>query len=521
MGAREDQIARIQQIERIKALEGQPGTAHGVGSAPAPESALDTAKKYAVNALAGFGKVEDSGLGAGTVVRPLAALAGGAIAGKPLFDMSELKDAYNPTNLKRFPDSDTLMARAGVPQGAKLLPEAVRGRYADPGTQHPWYQPEKNGVLDPNLRGTGGFIADVATDPASWLSAGAASVGKQAAAEYAARLSAKPEMTLLQRAAEAAKVAAKNPAAAYFNAAQDVAQLPSKAVAGVGKKIYNSGVEAVEQAGEKLGKKNIGETLYQNGIYGGDRSIKQQADDLIEGISGPNGTRTQLLSQADQAGAQVDLNKALSPYVEKLEQAVKDGRITQDEALKHFDEFAGRFIGVETPNATIGTKIKGDSAERVGNLAYDPARKNTLEQSLGKEATHGIKSEVENSVDDALGSGKGTDDLALQNNELENLIATKKIMTKRADEAAKKPLVTFPDMAFAGGGLELTHSPEGAAYGYAAKRLLDILNSTGVKTTTGYGVRKLGENKATGAMLDDILRQVYKDKTNPNDQGAQ
>lgn len=509
---------------------------HAISSGSDPvygqqDSPLDKVKKYAVGALSGAGKAEDSLMGAGTLVRPLAAMAGEAATGKKLFDMGELGDAYNPTNLKRFPDSDTLMARAGVPKGAKfsdiaqstVAPAPLRAAakmYAEPGSDHPWYQPEKGGMLDPTLRGAGGLAADIATDPATWISLGIPSVGKKAALEYAARLAAKPEMPLLEKVASAAKTAVNNPADAYWNMAQGVSQLPSKAVAKAGKTIYNSGMSAIDLAGEKLGKSDIGETLYQNGIHGGDRSIQEQANDLSDKIAGPNGTRTKLLADADNAGAQVDLGKALTPYVEMLDQAVKDGRLTAKEAQDHFEEFAGRFQGVETPNATVGTKIKGDSAERVGNLAYDPSKKNTLEQSLGQKATHGIKSEVENSVDDALGQGMGTETLAGQNDELSKLIAAKKVMAKRADDAAKRPFITYPDMMAAGAGLGIGHSPEYAGYGYAAKKLLDTLNSTGVKTSVGYAVRKLGENKVTGTAIDDLLRQIYKNKTNIDDQGG-
>lgn len=78
-----------------------------------------------------------------------------------------------------IPSGEDLNKGAGINISNKpLLPESIRGQYAEPGTKHSMFRPEKGGMLDPTRAGAAGFLTEVATDPLTYATGAAGKLGK-------------------------------------------------------------------------------------------------------------------------------------------------------------------------------------------------------------------------------------------------------------------------------------------------------------------------------------------------------
>ncbi len=332
------QIARIQQIERIHALEGASGGPNGtpttqdigVTDGPTP-AAVEDAPTGKVQSVINAGK---TGLAAGakgldylsgTTTRPAFAAALGALTGKPVFKGDELAQAANPLTTQRFPDSDELYKRAGVPQGAKLS-DYVPG-YGAPG-KSPWYQPEKGGMLDPTVRGTGGFATDVALDPLTYMSLGTNTLAKEAAEKGAAKAALKEASasqsgklgqvldmganginkavdTVAMPTTALAEKASGNRVGQVLKAA---ATSPSETLDKLGKYLYGSMLQPVEFQGQQFGKKGVIDTLQDAGIktpFG----LRDKAQNAVNALMDARG---KIFSDAEAAGGKVDMKAAMT-----------------------------------------------------------------------------------------------------------------------------------------------------------------------------------------------------------------
>src|SRR5882724_7839961 len=147
MGAREDQIARIQQIERIRSLEaGSAVPSLGSENGPTEPAAPTNTDSLLHKGVQVLGKI--GGVGR-AIEAPLVAAATSAYAGKPTVTAEEMLNGVNPTNLKSFPTAPEMMKRAGIPDSPPLsaafdkIPDHVPGKlglaamlakhfYADP-----------------------------------------------------------------------------------------------------------------------------------------------------------------------------------------------------------------------------------------------------------------------------------------------------------------------------------------------------------------------------------------------------
>jgi hypothetical protein len=163
------QIARIQQMERIRQMEAE----RAGGALPdgrTPNLAPDTGQQL-LNGLDMGAKALDY---AGGAVRTTAGIPFGASDVQDLIDGLKLK--------KHFPSSTTMLKKAGVPEGASLS-DVVPGMYGG--------VLAKGGAFDPSARGAAGFALDAATDPLTWVSGGGASVARREAELAAEKAAAK------------------------------------------------------------------------------------------------------------------------------------------------------------------------------------------------------------------------------------------------------------------------------------------------------------------------------------------
>lgn len=181
--------------------------------------------------------------------------------------------------------SAQLMEKAGVPEGYQvdILPEGT---------------PFGLGKGKTSVRDVGGFVGDVALDPLTYLSFGTSALGKQA--------------LKAQLAGKLGKAAALEKAAKVVNAIDNpLASLSSS----TGKKIYKSGLKAIDEEAIKYGKEPVSDLLMKEKVWGTTRSIGKQMDELgdrklLE--------RNSILKEATKAGAEVDMSEAMAPAMAKI-----------------------------------------------------------------------------------------------------------------------------------------------------------------------------------------------------------
>lgn len=557
-------INRAQKISEIRAAQSkqaEPGvTGIGVteGATPAAEdnrSLIQKGLSAGSTALQAGGKLLD--VPRALVGGPLTAEALQKLTGKQAANWEEWGNGLNPTNLQRFPSSNEMMKRVGIPEGAKLSDYA--NIYAPKGS--PWYMPEKGGALDPTLRGAGGFGVDVATDPLTYLSLGASAAAKAAAkqrvsvqvAEELARQNAGPLGKVTQAAGRGVEnigdVATALPQAltegvdksALGPAAISMANAPSKLVQWAGKKLYQGPVLGVEHEGAKYGKEGVANTLFDLGIT----SPKNLTEKTGEATTALMNARNKILEQAGQKGAVVPMSEATG----KARQAVSDLRQIQDKdahALADqleakLNEYHTTEAGVPagpatteqvptgkytdymepiteakvTPGApgiapkpytpSAATKLKTYLYNDLPTNIWGPGGANTPQDAIRKKLASGLKEGTENAIE-RVSPGQGAT-LAELNDEAGKLLSTQK--SQAAAERQYDRLLSGPTG---------TTKVVGALKGPTAAAL-DVLGNVARagQMSAGAKLRSLGEGRLTGPALDAYLRR----KLIENTQGGQ
>jgi hypothetical protein len=370
-----------------------------------------------------------------------------------------------------------------VPSGAKLL-ETKFGM--GPGSSLSDYLPsmysetgkglalQKGGLFDPTARGFYGAAIDAFTDPFTLFGLGNA--GK------------------ISKAVETAgQVLPKTGAYIYKNA-------PT--------------IRALDSAAVKLNKRiaeNVvakpSDVLLKYGVSGSNKNIVKEAEQVMADLYNK---REGILKAADEAGATVDVNKAMAPYdlekamiekgknpykkqaAKKVEGMISDYRdlAPREEIIKSekiFDPLKQEYAPKETLVQTAQAPLKPSEMADINADFYkkykDAYRKGDvgkLEDDLIKQQGFGAKKAIEESVEKAIpGMGK---ELSKTNSELSSLLTvTKKLGTEGAKEGKK--VLTEVD-AIVG-----TFNP----WAMAAKQGAKALGSNTVRTMAGKGIYSLGK----------------------------
>ena len=427
----------------------------------------------------------------GVVGAPILAKLASLVSGKPreqLMSDQELSDAANPTTTRRAPNSDTILARAGVPSGPSAS-SVVPALFQPPGTkdQKHWYDPtrllpEKGGMLDVTPRGAAGFALDMATDPLTY------------------------EMGGTNKAAEAA--AAKGESTPLLSKVLNPA---SNVVEALGEHNYEKGLAPMIARGEQFGK-DIGDTYYKQGIYGSAKSVAQQGDKAAEALKA---SRDATMSAAQAAGAKPSLSAAFDPLVDHLQQLTSDGRISHEDAMDILDKAIGAKGTVAEPTLGQMSQWKSDLDNSLGNAAFDKTKNIPLGKQLSKIAAGGNRDEVARAANAAL-PGAG-DEINATNRDLGNLLTVQAVADKQAARERAAKLVSEQTM---GHGLisNAIGGPEAAAKTILGRIGAATLNSPRFRTTSGYAMRKAGTDAATAPIIDAASAEVLRNMANGNQQ---
>lgn len=89
----------------------------------------------------------------------------------------------------------------------------------------------------------------------------------------------------------------------------------AKGTANAGKKLYKSGLKAIDLEAAKYGKEPVSDLLMREGVTGSAEQIQKRMDDLAEAYKSQ---RDVVLKKADEAGGRVNMKKAMAPLREKI-----------------------------------------------------------------------------------------------------------------------------------------------------------------------------------------------------------
>ena len=545
-------------VSAIGAVDGNPTPA------AENEGTFSKLKKYGGKALQVGGKVLNYPEGA--ITAPLLGLGLEAATGKKTFSGDEYLKGIDPTTTQTFPSANELYKRAGIPEGAKL--SDYLNMYSEPGKAS-WYQPEKGGLLDPTVRGTGGVATDMAIDPLNYISFGEAGALKQAlskgaarmAAEQAAKDSAGPVGKVLLKLGDAKNAALdtlSTPAQMLAQkvksipvagpAISKVATAPSDALDWLGKKFYNSGVLPVEQEGAKFGKDAVSETLYNSGIKSS-LGLSDKADRVANNLM--NGSNA-ILDKAGAAGAKVDMNASLEEARQAAAKIRAEGRPKQqwiaDQLEKSIAEHEAMVVGKEAVPAStkaVDTGLLDEAgqpitrSEVVPGQAAIPGREITprgaadlvtdqykatpdaawnevLRTPEGAQITKpmasGLRQGYLDSVSQTLGPGAAAKAAELRG-EAGKILSTQRA-TRRVENQADRLLHGAVSPTGTAKVMATLVGPKGA--------MLDMAGNAARLSTmpVGYGMRKLAEGQLTAPLIDAYLRRKYVDKLSNQPQGV-
>lgn len=438
---------------------------------------------YAAKGLGAVGKAFD--VGRGTTGGPALGALLEKKFGKKVFSKEDVKNAVNPTNLKGFPTTSEMLARAGVGEHGSLS-DVAPGLFETPGGDKPdsWLVPNKGGLLDITGRGTMGLVGDIATDPATYLSGGVLALPKAAGKIL-------PE-----------------------------ALLPlTRALRRGGKRVYDSGLRPIAEAGEAFGK-DVLDTYFKNGIRGTPERMSAMAEKISSELKGE---ADNIVKQAAEKGAKINVQEALQPHIDRINALVKEGgSLTPKEGEAIINDMFDRFVrGTEASPEEI-VRWKENIYKGLPNSSFKEGARTPLEQGLDKQFASDLRNTSEK-MTDGITSEKGLN-LKETNRQRGDLLTTRKALDRMANQSAKKPNPFFPFptspsewmLLLGGGGLGMMgDTAHGIGLGpsvVAAKRLTDMIRSPGVRTTVGYNLAKAMDNPAIAPIIEGGARRLL---TNP------
>lgn len=451
--------------------------------------------------LGGVGKALDYQRGA--VGAPILASIAGALSGKhpeDLLSRQEALDAANPTTSRRAPNSDTILARAGVPSGPSLS-QMAPPLFQKPGStaQRSWYDPrryapEKGGMLDMTPRGVAGTALDIATDPLTYESGG------------------------VNKAVEAAKAAGEgmSPTLKALSAALTPASNTTEAV---GKGMYKSGMYPLVAKGAEYGK-DVADDLYNAGMFGGRERVARIGDAAADSIKGDvqaNRSAAQnVVDSSVDATMGPQKERAMQPFIDDLNSKVANGNMSRAEADRLLEKELATTEAVAQPTFDQ----LGSWKTRSYKTSKAPAFLESANPDVAKGAeiakSGGYRSEMQNTLNDAI-PGAGDKEEAL-NKSLGNLLTVQGVADKQATKAGATPLVIpSPNAVQHQLTTALTSgNPLLAPLHYAGSTLAKALSDRSVRNTLGYMARGAGTNGVTAPLIDAATANTLRNMANKN-----
>lgn len=475
---------------------------------------------------------KDADILRGNTTAPILGLGLEAATGKKVFTKKDWDNAADFSNNEKFPSTNEMFQRAGVPEGAKLS-DYVPG-YAEPSKINPWWQPEKGGMVDPTIRGTVGAFMDTAIDPMTWLSFGGSALLKKAAQEelVSKTLGAKPLSMVDGALANFGKAQQSIPGGSLV---QSIATAPQKIAGWVGDRFYNTPISSITDQATKMGKENVADTLYKQGVWrpGQIESGVQSAMKKLKGA------RDAMSQAAEDAGSHAEISDITAPLKEMhaklsgVPQPDAQGAAAKLEALiNHYEDIgkgtpaipskteiipssildsSGQPIMTEkfTPgvDAIPGKKISSSGSTEIKTAAgkgFKPQQASTFDKEIQQAEMAGGRQAAENSIGRPFGSG------AQQNFSDINAALGGLLSTKQGQATAVNQGERLFNRTFSPTGTDAVLGALGGVPALVRKGGADLLRLGTMPI--GYALKKFEDSSMVAPMLNAWMLQKYKQK---------
>lgn len=460
--------------------------------------------------------------GAGLVTVPSMSLAA-LLAGRPeLIHPDDFRDTLDPLDSKPAPPVGEYLKRAGVPEGAPLLPEAIRSHYEEPGMSRHWYEPEKGGMLDPTTRGALGMAGDIILSPggaAATANAAKSLLGKTTAQKLA-KMTA-PEVVAALKEQAAREVGKSSTRKALGTAAKFAADPLSETLERGGTALYKSSIKGVDDGMRLPGQPTPSDVLMKNNVWGGSGDIARGAENIREKLGTEVSDTLAKLHQENPTlvGSRLDIRKPVNEML--FEKAKEPGmaRPANSALNKLAEEFQAAYGGTKRTftlpeldtikkNYQKKARVAGAYSSQ-GTLPTRPTRvvDNALEGELLAEANRMTAQRARRQIEDIADSaqpGLGGK-IYRQNADIASLMGAEKNLANSQKNSLGK---TFRDMGvgtLAGG---LGALPAFAVGGYKPAAALVLAGMLGNTNTakTGLGLlAKKGGRPAANLLRANLL----------------
>lgn len=378
----------------------------------------------------------------------------------------------------KAPRTSDYLDRAGVPNGSlsDVLPNLYT-KTPEEANSFLRLKMAKGGLLDPTIHGTAGLVGDIATDPMTYAGLG--------------------------------EIKAMLPAS-VGNALEKVSKPISSAVEKLGEKYYKSGWKRIDEGAKDFTANRVGkpasEVGLDHGIWGSERGIEEQVDNLVDKLSDIK-TNEIIPKIKGKVNAKDAWNQEVKDRLIKLS---KDPSTTEV-----IDEVADKMRGynrrgnVPPEDMWLWQKNLGkEAAGAPGNPgnAFKDIRSYDHMKEAEKDLYHALGDHL---VAKAEASSPGLGQQLLDvNAEMTPLIGAKRALRSGAkNEATRKGFLSkFDGYALGAGLLGAGSGHEMAMAPYMVSKLAQVLTSPPARTGGGLLLNRLGR-KGVETNVDALLRQ--------------
>lgn len=289
----------------------------------------------------------------------------------------------------------------------------------------------------------------------------------------------------------------------------------------LGKKIYDSGFKKVNEVVKDFGKKPVSDVLFNYGVTGTNNSVMEQGKVLIDALVQK---QRNILSQIDQKVPEADLERALQPLKNKIDEFKLSRDPVKMQAADALAEDLQTYQNIKRPQGNPQMEgptqpISPSQMSAMKTTAQNLLPKSAYSQEIakmspvyqqGKKALGaGLRQEVQRAAEQA--SPQLGQNLLGVNEDLGSLLTAGKALKQEAMKGVNKNILTSVDPMVGA----LGHASGMAVPALAAKKSADLAKTTWLRSNLGQDLFELGEqNPQNAARIWFLLNEAEKNKEN-------
>lgn len=272
-----------------------------------------------------------------------------------------------------------------------------------------------------------------------------------------------------------------------------------------GKATYKSGFKKVDEIAGRYGKKPLSDVMFERGFTGTTKKMRDVSGNLIDDLINQ---QRQILSKVDEAVPEANLDNALQPLKNKIEELLASGDPPKMQAAKALSEDLAEYVALKNPSGVVGAegpmrpltpsrmnamKTTAQNTLPQSSYAQTIAQRNPLYTQGKKALGAGLRGEVQRVTD--IASPELGKNLLGVNADLGSLLTSGKTVDQEMLKALNKNIMTPVDAITYGIG----GSPAAGAELAAAKKVLDLTKTPLFRTNIGKSAWELGDRSPEAA----------------------